>query len=80
MFYFPVNQPGKYRVTINLPFYALYSGFNFDTKTIDHGEDKKNDLPPTSSTFIYEVDLKENEFSYETIRTYLMPEKKNDSR
>lgn len=80
MYYFPVNQVGKYKVKINLPFYALYSSYNFDVETIYFGEDKEYDLPPLKTTFIYEVELKENEFPYETFCTFVMPKKQNDKR
>lgn len=80
MYYFPVNQIGKYKVSVNLPFYGLYSFYNFDVETIDFGADKENDLPPTKTTFVYEVDIKENEFPFETFRIFVMPKKPNDNR
>lgn len=76
LFYFPIQFPGSYKISINLPFYGLPGGYNSGIKTIDIRESEDKSLPPTKTIFIYEIILKERSFNYDEINVFVMPKKK----
>lgn len=75
-FYFPILLKGNYKITVNVPFPAMYSAdSNYAVKQKSTRENADENSKILKSTLTYEVQLKEGEFDYNEIKLFVFEPK-----
>ncbi len=75
LFYFPAASKGTYKITVKIPFPALFSYSSFSTKEKQIKESESKNARPLKNTLTYNVQLKDGEFHYNEIVIYVFQPK-----